>query len=334
MRTAQRGIFDDRDRRVGFPEHPILVGRAPAGSSALAASSGLGAWRDRRDDPRKRSAQSPRQTRSPASGPSCYQMLMLIASMERRNGRRPRLRDCLPPCRAPASTRRPSRASAARSSGSAMSPSRLSSAWPPRRPRAAPEPPSVRGAASGSGPWTRASRVDRGAAEKQVDALDHQRRAVLQFEGDARRDAQLQRAVAAERLGPARGGELGPDDRRPFRLEPAEDPAAAAGDDRRGQPRGWRCRQRATRAGARLAGAPVTLAVRVIRAFASHAVDPIPILATVAPAGPVRAARLVRPPSPRSAVARAAGPAPGPLPGVAQRDHAAANHGGDGRPLF
>lgn len=78
---------------------------------------------------------------------------------------------------------------------------------------------------------------DRGMSEKQVDPLDYQWRAVLQVEGDARSDAKLQRAVAAERLGPGRGGELGPDHRGPFRLETAEDPATAAGDDRGGNPR-------------------------------------------------------------------------------------------------
>src|SRR5260370_7244680 len=75
-------------------------------------------------------------------------------------------------------------------------------------------------------------------SEKQVDALDHQRRAMLQVEGARRRDAQLQRAVAAERLGPGGGGEFGPDHRGPFRLETPENAAAAARDDWPGQPRG------------------------------------------------------------------------------------------------
>ena len=39
---------------------------------------------------------------------------------------------------------------------------------------------------------------DQGASEEQVDALDHQRRAVLQVERNGRRDVQLQGAVTTQ----------------------------------------------------------------------------------------------------------------------------------------
>jgi len=92
----------------------------------------------------------------------------------------------------------------------------------------------------------------RGAAEKQVDALDDERRPVLYGERRRRRDAQAQAAAAAERFGPGGGGELRPDDLAPPRLQPGED-AAAAGEQRRGDRRG-RGAERAQ------AGTPLALA--------------------------------------------------------------------------
>jgi len=76
---------------------------------------------------------------------------------------------------------------------------------------------------------------DHGTAEKEVDALDQQRRTMLQLERGCRRRAQLQDAIATERGRPSHRGPFGADDRRPLRLESDEDPAAALGDDRRGE---------------------------------------------------------------------------------------------------
>ena len=64
------------------------------------------------------------------------------------------------------------------------------------------------------------------AAEEQIDPFDDERRAVLDFERFVRRHAQLQRATAPQRLGPGGVGELGPDNRRPIRFEPGQNPAA------------------------------------------------------------------------------------------------------------
>ena len=75
------------------------------------------------------------------------------------------------------------------------------------------------------------------APEKSVDPFDQQRRAVLQLQRGAGGDAQFQRTVAAERFGPGHRGELVAHDVGPMGLEPTGKTAAAASDDRRGDPR-------------------------------------------------------------------------------------------------
>ncbi len=98
--------------------------------------------------------------------------------------------------------------------------------------------------------------ADRDAPEKQVDALDEERRAMLQIR--ARRSGSTRSfnaPVAAERLGPGDRGALDAGDRRPFRLEAAENPAAVARDNRRGNPAGGVRRPGAFPSGAVPAGA-------------------------------------------------------------------------------
>jgi hypothetical protein len=60
--------------------------------------------------------------------------------------------------------------------------------------------------------------TDYGTAEKKIDALDQQRRAMLEFESCTRRHTQLQGAVATERVRPSQRGPFGADDRCPLRL--------------------------------------------------------------------------------------------------------------------
>ena len=153
----------------------------------------------------------------------------------------------------------------------------------------------------------------------------------------ARRDPQFQHAVAAERLGPGQAAaNSAPTTAAPFRLQADEHAAAACalmiGN---GEPRAAAPTARESRRGARPAGrvgycrraAPIS---RPCRAFC-------PIRQPRRHRARRRsrsAARLVRPPPPRPAVARAGRAAARPLPRVAQRDHAAADHGRDCRPLF
>ena len=59
---------------------------------------------------------------------------------------------------------------------------------------------------------------------------------MLQFERNRRGNPQLQDTVAAQRLRLSGGGELGPDDRRPIRLQAGENAAAMARGDRAGEP--------------------------------------------------------------------------------------------------
>jgi len=61
---------------------------------------------------------------------------------------------------------------------------------------------------------------------------------VLQFERCRGGDPQFQDAIAAQRLRPGRGGDIGADDGRPIRLQPGEDAAAMPRDNRGGEPRG------------------------------------------------------------------------------------------------
>ena len=75
---------------------------------------------------------------------------------------------------------------------------------------------------------------DHGTAEKKVDALDQQRRTMLQLKRGSRCRTQLQDTVATEPGRPSQRGPFSPDDRSPLRLETDEDGAAALGDDRRG----------------------------------------------------------------------------------------------------
>ena len=70
---------------------------------------------------------------------------------------------------------------------------------------------------------------------------------MLQFERCRGGDPQFQGAVAAQRLRPGRGGDIGADDGRPIRLQPGENAAAMARDDRSGEPRARRRRPRAIR---------------------------------------------------------------------------------------
>jgi len=76
------------------------------------------------------------------------------------------------------------------------------------------------------------------AAEIGVDPLDDDRAAMLEGERLARYDAQSEDAGGAQRFGPGGGGELGADDLRPGGLDAGGNPAAAFGDDRRGEARG------------------------------------------------------------------------------------------------
>src|SRR2546430_3489742 len=75
-------------------------------------------------------------------------------------------------------------------------------------------------------------------AEIDIDPLDQERRAVLQFERCGGGDPQFQDAIAAQRLRPRRGGDIGADDGRPIRLQPGGDAAAMPRDNRGGEPRG------------------------------------------------------------------------------------------------
>ena len=61
---------------------------------------------------------------------------------------------------------------------------------------------------------------------------------MLQFERRRGSDPQFQGAIAAQRLGPGRGGSIGADDGRPIPLQPGEDAAAMARDNRSGETRG------------------------------------------------------------------------------------------------
>jgi hypothetical protein len=72
-------------------------------------------------------------------------------------------------------------------------------------------------------------------AEKRIDPLDQERRAVLQFERGAGHNKQLQGAVAGKSRRLGQEGPIGAGDRRPNELEPAETAAAAFRDDGRRQ---------------------------------------------------------------------------------------------------
>ena len=152
----------------------------------------------------------------------------------------------------------------------------------------------------------------------------------------ARRDAQLQPPSRAERRRPAHRGPVGADDRRPFRLEPHQNAAAALADDRRRRAARRRRRRRAIPGPRSLLRPPGRLGCRghFARSRCRHC--------RFAPIrSPLPASRPTRPlcspgttATAAPAVAGAAGRAARPLPRLAQRDHAAADDGGDGRPLF
>ena len=88
---------------------------------------------------------------------------------------------------------------------------------------------------------------------------------MLQFERCRGGDPQFQGAIAAQRLRPRRGGDIGADDGRPIRLQPGEDAAAMPRDNRGGEPRG----EGADRAqsGAAFVGASLLWAALVWAAF-------------------------------------------------------------------
>jgi hypothetical protein len=78
----------------------------------------------------------------------------------------------------------------------------------------------------------------RRSAQIDVDPLDQERRAVLQFERRRGGYPQFQSAIAAKRLRPARGGDISADNCGPICFEAGEDTAAMPRDNRRGEPRG------------------------------------------------------------------------------------------------
>src|ERR1700730_16093490 len=71
------------------------------------------------------------------------------------------------------------------------------------------------------------------ATKENVDALDQERRTVLQLKLGRRGCTQLQHTVAAECARPGHRRPIRADYRRPFRLEPNQDAAAAPDDNRR-----------------------------------------------------------------------------------------------------
>ena len=187
--------------------------------------------------------------------------------------------------------------------------------------------------------------VDRAIAEMAVDALDDLRRDVLDLERGTARHVDVQDAALALA---APEGELhrrqlaassGPTITAQSEISAAEEkpclPQRAAGQRRQ---------QGADRAAARrCAFAPLVRRPSsnhsIARARISwpdyticHDANPPHFDRRSALVGP--AARLVRPPPPPPAVAGRAGRDAGPLPGLAQRDHAAADHGRHRRALF
>src|SRR3954453_9404027 len=157
---------------------------------------------------------------------------------------------------------------------------------------------------------------------------------MLDFERQARGNAQLQRPGAAKRGRPGRGAQFLADNGRPARLQTGQEPAAS-GDHRRRQ-----ARDRAAQSaepGPALAPGGHAGYCRIFRILINSAhVDATRILTRTLPpsrisgavARPGRALGVVRPPSPRSPLARAAGAGPRPVSGRAEREHAAADHRG------
>ena len=98
---------------------------------------------------------------------------------------------------------------------------------------------------------------------------------MLQVESEPRGDPQFQRAVAAEFLGPGLRGQIGADDRAPFRLEPRQHAAAAARDDRSRDARGGVADRAQPGPALALAGASGYLSGRAIPISTVHARNPI-----------------------------------------------------------